>query len=302
MMRYASPADFRKALETRCKDESYAADRNLDWMRRRVAFVRLLTRLFNHGPAAWVLKGGMAVELRRPGLARSTQDIDVILRSGVVTSPSDPHEVRELLADAVVDDADGDGFRFVIGESKRLRDDAYGRPAWRFHIDADLAGRRFVSFRLDVVARPEEVGGTETLPLPDLLAFAGISPREVTVTDLRQQFAEKLHALTRTYVNGTSTRAKDLLDLVLLIEDGVPADVRLVERVRSVFRIRGSHAVPGRDIGRPPARLAEGYSGVAREIGSPITSAEEANDIVVAHWCRALDDMESASLHHTHPA
>lgn len=292
MKRYASPVDFRKALEARCKEQSYATDRNLDWMRRRVAFVRLLTRLFNHDPAAWVLKGGMAVELRRPGLARSTQDIDVILNPGAVARPADPGEVRELLADAVLDDADGDGFQFVIGESKRLRDDAYGRPAWRFHVDADLAGRRFVSSRLDIVARPEEIGGTEVLRLPDLLDFAGIAPGEVTVTDLRQQFAEKLHALTRTYENGASTRAKDLLDLVLLIEDGVPADVRLVERVRSVFRIRGSHAVPGKDIGRPPARLTEGYAEVAREIGYPIVSAEKANDLVAAHWCRALNDME----------
>lgn len=292
MNRYASPADFRKALEARCKEQADATHRNLDWMRRRVAFTRLLTRLFNHDPAAWVLKGGMAVELRRPGLARSTQDIDIILNAGAVARPDDPVDVRELLADAVLDDLDGDGFRFAIGASKRLRDDAYGRPAWRFHVDADLAGRRFVSARLDVVARPEEIGGTETLPLPDLLSFAGIAPREVTVTDLRQQFAEKLHALTRTYENGASTRAKDLLDLAMLIEDGVPADVRLVERVRSVFRIRGSHAAPGRDIGRPPARLAEGYAEVAREVGFPIVSAEQANDIVAAHWCRALNDME----------
>jgi hypothetical protein len=52
-----------------------------------------------------------------------------------------------------------------------------GRPGWRFPIDARLAGKTFVSVRLDVVARAEEIeGGVEQLTFPSMLAFAGFAP------------------------------------------------------------------------------------------------------------------------------
>ena len=38
--------------------------------------------------------------------------------------------------------------------------------------------------------------------LPDVLGFAGFPRRSMVVTDMRQQFAEKLHALTRMYETG----------------------------------------------------------------------------------------------------
>lgn len=140
----------------------------------------------------------MAVEARRPGLARSTTDVDLILRPGLVTDSSDAAELHEAIAETLLHDIDDDGFRFTVRAPARLRDDAYGRPAWRFPVTAMLAGRSFSSFKLDVVARPEEVeGGVERRELPDVLEFAGFPTRAILVADLNQQYAEKLHALTR---------------------------------------------------------------------------------------------------------
>ncbi|WFE33227.1 nucleotidyl transferase AbiEii/AbiGii toxin family protein [Micromonospora sp. WMMD975] len=167
-----------------------------------------------------------------------------------------------------------------------MRDDAYGRPAWRLPVECRLAGQLFAKIKLDVVARAEELGGVELRELPDELAFAHIPTRSMWVADLRQQYAEKLHALTRLYETGESTRVRDLIDLVLLVEDGVSADAELVGRVHHVFSIRRSHAVP-EDLPDPPPSWAVRYEVLAAEIGLAVTSATEAHKIILQHWQQA---------------
>jgi len=285
--RYSSAGALRVAIETRLAREAAETGRNLQWLRRRLVFTRMLARLVVSAPDGWVLKGGMAVELRRPGLARATRDIDLVLRRGVVADPGEVEQVREALLDALLDDVDGDWFGFRVLGGTQLRDDAYGRPAWRYTVEASLAGKRFAEQRVDVVARPEELDGVEALMLPDLLGFAGIAPRAVPVTDLRQQFAEKLHALTRTYAAGESTRVKDLVDLVLLVEDAVPADRSLYAAVHRVFAVRGTHDVPG-EIQPPPVGWQVPFARLIEEIALPEVSLVDAHALVADHWRRAL--------------
>jgi Nucleotidyl transferase AbiEii toxin, Type IV TA system len=106
------------------------------------------------------------------------------------------------------------------------------------------------------------------------------------VADLRQQYAEKLHALTRIYETGESTRVRDLVDLVLLVEDALEPDAELVARVRLVFTVRRAHAVPG-DLPDPPAAWRESYAALADEIGLTVSSYTDAHAIVAMHWARA---------------
>lgn len=227
----------------------------------------------------------MAVELRRPGLARATRDIDLVMRTGVVEDPCDASQIREALLESLLEDVDGDGFAFRLSGGSRLQDDSYGRPAWRYSVAGSLAGRVFEELRIDVVARPEEVTGTERRQLPDLLGFAGIAPRSFEVTDLRQQYAEKLHAMTRDYADGESSRVKDLVDLLLLLEDGVPADPALRQVVEHVFRVRGTHPIPT-DVLLPSAEWGRPFQHLAEEIGMSTTSYREAHRLVAAHWRR----------------
>jgi hypothetical protein len=284
--RYATPSALRAALDTRLPKEAQQLGRDPNWLRRRLAFARLLVRLVDLNREVWVLKGGMAVELRRPGLARATRDVDLVLRPGLVDNPADPTAIREILIEAMLSDRDHDGFDFRVGNATRLRDDAYARPAWRYAVAAALAGRPFANLRLDIVARPEEISGVERRQVPDVLGFAGIPTRDIWVTDLRQQFAEKLHALTRTYQTGESTRVRDLVDLVLLIEDGVPADPPLVAAVQRVFAVRGTHAVPT-TLDTPPDGWREPFAALAAEISLGTASHTDAHDLVAEHWLRA---------------
>lgn len=79
-MPYDTPAALRQALEARLGQE--ARDRGVDLarLRRRVLFERILIRLDAADPGRWVLKGGMALEVRLGNRARSTRDLDLVLR------------------------------------------------------------------------------------------------------------------------------------------------------------------------------------------------------------------------------
>lgn len=70
-MRYGSPAAFRAGLEARLLNQSRKDGVDLARLRRRVVFERLLARLARSGDADWVLKGGMALEVRLGGVIRS---------------------------------------------------------------------------------------------------------------------------------------------------------------------------------------------------------------------------------------
>ncbi len=106
--------------------------------------------------------------------------------------------------------------------------------------------------RMDVVARTDELSSTERLELPGVLSFADLETRTIDVVTREQHFAEKLHALTRTYADGHSSRVKDLPDLLLLISDGLAASGALLETVRHVFAVRATHPIP-RELPDPPA-------------------------------------------------
>jgi len=70
--RYDTPTAFREALEARLANASQRDGVHLQRLSRRVAFERLLARLFRADDPPWLLKGGYSLELRMPGRARST--------------------------------------------------------------------------------------------------------------------------------------------------------------------------------------------------------------------------------------
>lgn len=68
------------ALEQRLLTRSNESAISLDRLRRRVIFERIVARLHAADPGLWVLKGGMALEVRLGDGARLTKDIDLGLR------------------------------------------------------------------------------------------------------------------------------------------------------------------------------------------------------------------------------
>lgn len=75
--RFATPDDFRRALEARLLSHSQNHAIPLQPLRIRVAVSRLFSRLFYDMNAPWVVKGGFAMELRFKPKARTTRDLDI---------------------------------------------------------------------------------------------------------------------------------------------------------------------------------------------------------------------------------
>jgi hypothetical protein len=221
--------------------------------------------------------------------ARTTKDLDLALRE----RPADGEDLLDLLVEQLSEDPDGDGFRFVIGQPSPLPDDTAGRPAWRFAARALLAGREFARIKIDIVARSEELIATERLMLPGALAFAGFPQRDVEAAAPAQHFAEKLHALTRRYPGRENTRVRDLVDLLLLIENGLPDAAEALTVCRQVFATRATHELP-EHISDPPAAWSDTYAMLAADLDVQAATIPEAMERLDDFWstARATDEEE----------
>lgn len=108
-MTCANSASFRRALEGRLRAQSLETGVPLVRLRKMVIFDRLLARLMQAQPDAWILKGGLALQLRLGNQARTTKDMDV-LRKSPFDQGDDVHQalVRAALLDL------GDWFQFEV--------------------------------------------------------------------------------------------------------------------------------------------------------------------------------------------
>ena len=97
-------------------------------------------------------------------------------------------------------------------------DDAADFRAIRFHVTAELAGRIFDQFVVDVGFADSFSWTPDTVETSDLLSFAGIERIRVPALPLPEHIAEKVHAYTRKYgpKGRESTRPKDLVDILLI--------------------------------------------------------------------------------------
>jgi predicted nucleotidyltransferase component of viral defense system len=76
-MRYQTAAAFRRALVDHLNNRARREGISVNRLQKQAAFERFLARLFHNGGERWILKGGYALELRRPGHARATRDLDL---------------------------------------------------------------------------------------------------------------------------------------------------------------------------------------------------------------------------------
>jgi hypothetical protein len=289
---YRSAAALRAGLEARLVAQARSRSIDLGRLRRQVAFERLLVRLAAPNLVTadeWVLKGGLAIELRLGDICRATRDLDLAL----LASEDDGDHVRTRLLDALAEDRDKDYFTFAVSPPRPLVADFAGRPGWRFPVGVRLAGRTFVSVRLDVVARAEEIdGAVEHLTFRSNLAFAGFPPLvTVPAIDLAQHAAEKFHALTREYGDRPNTRVKDLVDLVLFAEHELIDSARLGERLRAVFTARATHEMPA-DLPDPPAAWRSDYLGLTADLDIGTRTVDAAMTLIRPVWkaCANSDD------------
>jgi hypothetical protein len=287
-MTYGTAQALRMALEQRLLSHSRTTGVALDRLRRRVVFERVVARLQAAEPGLWVLKGGMALEVRLRDRARLTKDLDLGLRVGVSTAD----ELHERLAEALGKDPAGDRFLLTVSPVRQLMEDGAGEVTWRSQIGAQLAGRPFGRLQLDVSPRLHELDDTDLVPLPNSLEFAGVTSPEIEIIEVDRHAAEKLHAMLKDFGDRENTRVRDLVDLVILCEQRLLDPCRLAAAARRVWSERDG--VP------PPASLPpfagswpDRYERLVAEHDLRAASFPAAVAVVTALWTEMFSPDES---------
>jgi hypothetical protein len=289
--RYATPKAFRQALEARLQDRARREALVLQRIRRQLSFDRLLAPLFaSPAEAPWVLKGSYALELHFRH-ARSTKDVDLTLRSGAirVEAPQTQREVLRKHLQQATSIRLPDFFEFLVHPATL---DLEGAPEGgvRFPVQAVMDGRIFTKFHVDVGIGDEVTEPLELVHGGDWLSFAGISPPQFLSLSREQQWAEKFHAYTRPRHERTNSRAKDLIDLVLLTESGDLAQERVLECVRGTFERRQTHPLPAEML-PPPIEWARTFAALAEEVG--VEADIDTGYRYVSDWWLRIKERES---------
>ncbi len=277
-MSYESPRALRTALEHRLLQRASESGVSLDRLRRRVVFERVVSRLSSAEPGAWVIKGGMALEVRLQDKARLTKDLDLGLRYDEVTAES----LHERLVEVLSLDTASDRFVFIVGVPVRMAEGSQ-QVTWRARVEATLADTTFASIQLDIAPRPYELMDTDHVELQSLLDFAGVPPSIVEIIDIHRHAAEKLHAMTRDFGDRENSRLRDLVDVVLMLEHEMLTPAVLASRMTDVWAERERSSPPA---GLPslPESWVNRYELLTQQLDIDTRSYQSAVTIVADLW------------------
>ncbi|GAA3202056.1 nucleotidyl transferase AbiEii/AbiGii toxin family protein [Dactylosporangium siamense] len=151
---YGSPAALRAGLTDRLKKLASESAFTVTDLQRQFAYDRLLARVFSAPDAdRWVLKGAAAL-LARLEVARHSKDIDLSWQS--TTGLDEAEQALRACARRNV----GDFLSFEIKPPTPL----VGDKGRRFACVADLGGRPFASFSVDLVAGHSMTHPPEVVP------------------------------------------------------------------------------------------------------------------------------------------
>lgn len=285
---YETPQALRMALEQRLHNQANDSGISLDRLRRRVIFERVVSRLHAAEPGRWVLKGGMALEVRLRDGARLTKDIDLGLRDAI----SQGAELHERLVAALGADPFDDGFVITAEPVTQLIQDGAGHETWRSKVTASLGGKHFGRVQLDISPRAHELEDTDTVPLPNSLAFASIGAATIEIIDVQRHAAEKFHAMHRDFGDRENTRVRDLVDVVILYEHWLLDPESLAVATRSVWQERNV-ATPPAEFPPLPSSWAVRYEQLAIEHDLTAATFPAAVALVTMLWADMFTNEET---------
>lgn len=203
----------------------------------------------------FIVKGGVALELRLRDRARATKDIDIVLR-----------EPAADLADSLEQALTGDpyqGFSFRRKGQPLLLDNG----AVNMEFAVSYKGQPWTSVSVDI-ARAEageaEIEWVDAIALTD--AFGVTGPAQLPCLPLRFHVAQKLHGMTLPPRPGKQNeRFRDLVDLLLMDAMITHDYVSLRDACELVFRNRNTHSWPP-DLSALPAHWAQPFARLGEEL------------------------------------
>lgn len=261
--KYKDGTTFRNALLEKLKNWVDNPSQ-IQHKQRQIAFERFLCRLFHDAAPAWVLKGGHALELRMQN-SRATKDLDLAVRDNKIFEASNTEDqniaILELLQEKASIDLD-DYFTFnVLPPTLDLDAPPYG--GGRFPVESQLGGKRFIRFHVDIAVGDVWIEPHEDIEVGQELQSMGIKTQKIPIISIEQHFAEKIHAYTVPRESGYNSRVKDLVDMILLIDEGIDSD-ELKISVEKTFTKRKTHEVPTK-LSPPPTEWERPFEKMAAD-------------------------------------
>lgn len=270
LKKYNSAGEFRQALENKVR----AAWKNRPGTQyqdhtRIVAFERCLARFDSERTT---LKGGYALELRL-NTARLTKDMDLTIiekKLLIANREKQAEAIREYVQVVLEKDID-DYFNFEVKQGAKHLKNAEGGGT-RLTIVANVDGRVFREFHIDIEVKEIEILPPESHLAQDVLGFAGIPNPTVSLVCSETMFAEKLNAYMVQWDDRENTRTKDIVDLNLLLDEGVDKE-KICQAMKKVFE---SIKLP-ETLKPPPESWKQIYPELAQQAGLELT-LEQAYD------------------------
>jgi hypothetical protein len=246
--------------------EGISADRLRRWVSTHV-LLGALARHDDDDERRFLLKGGVAMELRLRLRARATKDVDIIV------IPDEDGDIIDALQEALEEPYLNFGFRITrvqsIGDT----------PAKRMEVKMTYCDRPWATLRLEASPPDAEHTEAEVISAFSLTQLGLEGPEQVACQSLRYQIATKLHAVTERFQTGENDRFRDLIDL-LLLGDLQPDLAQVADACRDVFGVRGKQPWPPRLSIEPS--WPEQYQALAIEQGFVIQDVVAAADRVQA--------------------
>lgn len=218
------------------RETGVAVARQQRWVSFTVLAAMLDAVRDEDGEPLFLLKGGVAMELRLDVAARATKDFDTAFRAEAA-------EILERL-DQALRVGYGD-FAARRTEAEAVRETA----AFRFDIKLEYRGRPWATVKFEVAPAEGSMGREiERVPAKPLDHLGLTGPSDVPCVAIRWQIAQKLHACTEVPTRDrVNDRFRDFIDL-LLLWGLVPDDERpaVREACQEIFALRAAHPWPPR--------------------------------------------------------
>jgi hypothetical protein len=242
-----------------------ARDQGLDQerLRRWVSFLTIcgvLERATTEGLlAGYYLKGGVAMELRFAQRARATKDLDLVLDGDRRTRFRSFEQALRLGFDQFSFRLKGQVHEMDLADTVRVEVAIQHRTrAWQtVEVDLGPTTKTTVDLVEPAIAGLHEMGVKVTSP--------------VRCISLSEQVGQKLHACTAP--NTSSTRARDVLDILLIETLGQLDYAAALASARRVFQERATHDFPPQ-FAVPPTWRPE-LEALAEQLGFPVSAAAD---------------------------
>lgn len=208
----------------------------------------------------FLLKGGVAIELRLRSQARATKDVDLVFFG-------DPEDLGRDLDRALAEPYSEFSFQregIAAGGDGRFQ---------RLDVKLLFRSRSWGTLRLEVAAPDSQATDGEPVPAIPIDEFGISGPETIPCLSLRYQIAQKVHAATERFPDRDNERFRDLIDLVVCC-DLIEEMEQVREACLDTFDTRARHSWP------PELIVPDGWAGpfaaLAKEMDFPITDVEEA--------------------------